>query len=138
MEPTGVSVAGIAWEGGRLFIARRKAGGSLGGKWEFPGGKAEEGETEVEALVREFDEEFSLAIRVGEKLGTAVFEHRGILRNLAAYRIYFTAKDFAAELMLHDHEEWKWATLEEIEKLDFAPSDLKILPALKTYIKSNP
>ncbi|MDR2110325.1 MAG: NUDIX domain-containing protein, partial [Spirochaetaceae bacterium] len=48
------SVAGIAVEGGRFFIAQRIPGGDLGGKWEFPGGKVEEGETDAEALIREY------------------------------------------------------------------------------------
>ncbi|MDR3249015.1 MAG: NUDIX domain-containing protein [Treponema sp.] len=135
--PNGISVAGIAFEGGRLFIARRKPGGALGGMWEFPGGKAEEGEGNQEALVREYDEEFSLPIRVGEELANASFEHKGIERSLCAYRIYCNG-DFAEALRLNEHEEWNWASLEEIEKLDFVPSDRKILPALKAYLNTHP
>jgi 8-oxo-dGTP diphosphatase len=137
MKPNGISVAGIAFKAGRLFIARRKPGGALGGKWEFPGGKAEEGESNQEALIREYDEEFSLPIRVGEELAVAAFEHNGIKRTLCAYRIFFDG-DFAEALRLNEHEEWNWASLEEIEKLDFVPSDRKILPALKTYLNTQP
>jgi 8-oxo-dGTP diphosphatase len=137
-EASGVSVAGIARLKDRLFIARRQAGGSLGNKWEFPGGKVEEGEAEEEALVREFQEEFSLAIRVGEELARAVFTHKGVKRNLRAYLIQFEDAAFAEALVLSCHVAWKWAALEEIEGLDFAPSDLKILPALKAYLKANP
>jgi 8-oxo-dGTP diphosphatase len=129
-----VSVAGIALWGDRIFIARRIPGGSLGSKWEFPGGKAEAGESGEEALIREFQEEFSLPIRVGEKVGEAAFEHRGIRRTLWAYRIYV---DLAGGPRLSCHEEWKWAAVEEIETLDFAPSDLQLLPALKAYLKTN-
>ncbi|MDR3146150.1 MAG: NUDIX domain-containing protein [Treponema sp.] len=138
MKASGVSVAGIARRGERLFIARRLPGGSLGDKWEFPGGKAEEGEAEPEALVREFQEEFSLPIRVGRELARAVFTHKGVKRNLRAYLIDFETADPAKALVLHEHVEWKWASLEEIEHLDFAPSDLKILPALTAYLKANP
>jgi 8-oxo-dGTP diphosphatase len=135
--PNGISVAGIAFDGGRLFIARRKSGGGLGGKWEFPGGKAEEGETNQEALIREYEEEFSLPIRVGEELASAPFEHNGIERTLCAYRVYFNG-DFAEALRLNEHEEWCWASPEEIEKLDFVPSDRRILPSLKTYLNVQP
>jgi 8-oxo-dGTP diphosphatase len=71
MTAQGISVAGIARQGAALFIARRKPGGSLGGKWEFPGGKVEEGESAEQALVREYAEELSLPIRVGEEIGSA-------------------------------------------------------------------
>jgi 8-oxo-dGTP diphosphatase len=133
IDPMGsarVSVAGIAVEGGKLFIARRKAGGDLGGKWEFPGGKAEEGECDEDALVREYDEEFSVPVRVGSLLGSVSFEHRGQSRTLNAYRIHFLDTGFT----LAEHIEWRWAGIEEIETLDFAPSDLKLLPALKVKI----
>ncbi|MDR3173353.1 MAG: NUDIX domain-containing protein [Treponema sp.] len=129
------SVAGIALREGRFFIARRLPGGSLGGKWEFPGGKAEEGEGAEAALIREFQEEFSLPIRVGEELGKSLFLHNGVQRTLRAYRIYF---DGDGPPVLADHEEWKWASIAEIEGLDFAPSDLNLLPALKAYLNAEP
>ena len=138
MNAAGFSVAGIARRGDKLFVARRVPGGSLGNKWEFPGGKAEEGETGEAALVREFQEEFSLAIRVEAELARAVFTHDGVKRNLRAYLIHFETADPAKTLVLTDHEEWKWASIGEIEQLDFAPSDTKILPALKAYLKANP
>ncbi|GHV52630.1 DNA mismatch repair protein MutT [Spirochaetia bacterium] len=124
-----ISVAGIAIEGDKFFIARRTAGGDLGGKWEFPGGKAEEGESDQDAMIREYDEEFSVPVQVGSFLGSASFEHRGLGHTLNAYRIYFLKTDFK----LTEHTEWRWASIEEIEKLDFVPSDGKLLPILKAY-----
>jgi 8-oxo-dGTP diphosphatase len=100
----------------------------MGEKWEFPGGKAEEGESDGEALVREYAEEFSVPIRVGELLGTASFVHKGRRRILNAYRIGFLKTD----LKLNEHTEWRWATLEEMEKLDFVDSDRKLFAVLKT------
>jgi 8-oxo-dGTP diphosphatase len=121
------SVAGIAREGDRYFIARRLSGGLMGEKWEFPGGKAEEGESDEEALVREYGEEFSVPVEVGEFLGSASFVHKGERRTLNAYRIKFLKTGFR----LNQHTEWRWATLEEIERLDFVDSDRKLLGALK-------
>jgi 8-oxo-dGTP diphosphatase len=128
------SVAGIALEGDRVFIARRKAGGDLGGKWEFPGGKAEEGESDGEALVREYGEEFAVPVEVGPFLGETSFEHGGRRFSLMAYRIRFVRTGFRAA----EHEAWRWATLEEIRQLDFAPSDLLLLPLLQTYLEGQP
>lgn len=121
------SVAGIAIEKGLFFIARRIPGGDLGGKWEFPGGKVEEGESDGEALAREFLEEFAVPIETGSFLGNASFEHHGRLHTVNAYTISFKSYDFK----LSFHTEWRWAALEEIEKLDFAGSDLSLLPSLQ-------
>jgi 8-oxo-dGTP diphosphatase len=123
------SIAGIASEEGRFFIARRLPGGDMGGKWEFPGGKVEEGESDTEALVREYNEEFGVPVTVGSFLGSASFEHQGLLHTVNAYQIYFSAPSFS----LREHTEWRWAGPEEIEKLDFVESDLKLIPALKRY-----
>ena len=126
-----VSVAGIAVEGQKVFIARRKPGGDLGGKWEFPGGKAEAGESGPAALVREFQEEFGAAVKTGPLVGTASFEHRGTAYDLYAYRIFFIDRT----LRPAEHDEWRWAAPEELEALDFAGSDRLLFPALKTYLE---
>jgi 8-oxo-dGTP diphosphatase len=125
------SVAGIAWERGKVFIAQRAGGGDMGGKWEFPGGKVEEGETDSEALVREYLEEFAVSVTVGSLLGGDDFEHRGVGRRVNAYRVDFLSRDF----ILSEHTRWRWAAFDEIDQLDFVDSDRKLLPALKLYFK---
>jgi 8-oxo-dGTP diphosphatase len=124
------SVAGIAVEGNTIFIAQRKDGGDLGGKWEFPGGKVEEGESDEEALIREYEEEFSVKISVGGLVGNAVFEHHGRQFSLHAYRINFSEKNFT----LAEHTQWRWAAFNEIELLDFAGSDKLLFPGIKSSL----
>jgi 8-oxo-dGTP diphosphatase len=128
----GRSVAGIAIDGRRLFIALRKYGGSLGGKWEFPGGKLEEGENDAEALRREYLEEFNIDIEVGHLLASAEFTHNECRFTLNAYRIVFSSYEFH----MTEHTEWRWVNLEEIETLDFAGSDRLLLPALQPYLEA--
>jgi len=129
----GRSLAGIATDaGGRLLVAKRKPGGSLGGRWEFPGGKAEDGESDREALAREFAEELGVAAEVGELLAEAEFRGGEKTFSLAAYRVTLGSQD----LTLSEHTEWRWTTLAEIADeaaLDggFVDSDLLLLPALK-------
>jgi 8-oxo-dGTP diphosphatase len=134
---TNLSVAGIAWDAGRFFIARRVSGGAMGDKWEFPGGKVEEGESCEVALNREYREEFAVGIRIGAFLGSADFEHRGIPRVVKAYRIFFAdTADLRSVFKLSEHTQWRWASLDEIEGLDdagaFVDSDRRLLPTLKT------
>lgn len=124
------SVAGISIKDGKIFIARRIPGGAMGERWEFPGGKVEPGESDEEALAREFLEEFGIDIKVGNLLGNAVFEHRNIPRQLHAYEVIFMADQFT----LSEHTEWRWASLDEIECFDFADSDLKLIPELRRNI----
>jgi 8-oxo-dGTP diphosphatase len=126
------SVAGIAIDDGRLFIARRKEGGSLGGKWEFPGGKLEEGEGDADALRREFLEELGVAVEVGPPLATAEFTHNKCRFLLNAYRIEFDNDEFR----MTEHTEWRWITLKEIKTLDFADSDRLLFPALQSYLET--
>jgi A/G-specific adenine glycosylase len=59
---------GIIWRRGRLLIAKRPLDAMLGGLWEFPGGKVEEGETFEQALRREIREETALEVTVGARL----------------------------------------------------------------------
>jgi 8-oxo-dGTP diphosphatase len=125
------SVAGIAREGDKIFVARRLPSGDLGNKWEFPGGKVEEGETDGEALVREYHEEFGVPVTPGSLLASASFEHHGKTYRLNAYEVRFESLDFT----LREHSRWRWAGMAEIERLDFADSDRKLLPALKAYLR---
>jgi 8-oxo-dGTP diphosphatase len=126
------SVAGVAITQGKVFIARRKAGGDLGGKWEFPGGKVEEGEGDADALRREYFEEFGVAVTVGALLANGEFSHNGQGFSLNAYRIFFESHRF----ILTEHSEWRWVALEEIETLDFAGSDRLLLPRLQAYLET--
>jgi len=134
------SVAGIALDGKRIFIARRKSGGDLGGKWEFPGGKVEQSESAQAALQREYLEELELAVSVGEHIASSSFEHNGTAFTLDAYRVFFETPDniTLASIKLVEHSEWKWALLDEIQALDFADSDRGLFAALEAYINSQP
>lgn len=59
---------GLVFRNGRIFIDRRPYEGLLGGLWEFPGGKVEEGESPEQALHRELREEFGLRVRPEDTL----------------------------------------------------------------------
>ena len=128
------SLAGIAFDGREVLIAHRNPTGQMGGRWEFPGGKADGPENDVEALTREYKEEFGIEIKVGELIATATFEHNGETVNLHAYKIEVPHKGIEKKYELTEHTEYRWADIDEIEGLNFVDSDMKLYPNVKKFI----
>jgi 8-oxo-dGTP diphosphatase len=126
-----ISTAGIAFRGNKVLVARRKPGSSLGGRWEFPGGKAEFLEEPREALRREYLEEFNIEIEVAQEIAKADFSHNNTHYNLLAFHIEFDDQ----QLEMREHDEVAWKTIEEIRKIDLAESDQKLLKQIERYIK---
>jgi 8-oxo-dGTP diphosphatase len=111
---------------GGIFVAKRPEGKSLGGYWEFPGGKIEEGEEPQAALVREIREELNVSIAVGDGLPVSEFEYEFGTVVLHPFR----AKLESGEIRLNEHVEGKWVQRSELEKLRLAPADIPIARGL--------
>ena len=120
--------ASILEKDGRIIIAQRKSKDHLGGKWEFPGGKIEAGETPEECLARELNEEFDIDVSVGEYLGSTVFYYEHISIELMVYRTFWSG----GQINSTDHKDYKWVTIEELERYDFAPADRKFIERLRS------
>jgi len=125
----GVAVRTLSRLRQELFVARRLPGGDLGGKWEFPGGKVEEGEGDEEALIREFQEELAVAVEVQSFIGETNFVHGDIRFTLRFYWVTLLSEN----IVLSAHSECRWVSMEEIISLDFADSDRKLFPAIKKH-----
>ncbi len=121
-----VSAAGIALKEGEVFVALRKPGTTIGESWEFPGGKAEPGETPEETLKREYIEEFNVRIDVGEKLCEGSFENGDKQYRLVGYRIFFTN----GTPVLKEHSESRWVKINKLSSLSMAASDRQIASCL--------
>lgn len=121
------SVAGIAVKDGKVFVARRKEGGDLGGKWEFPGGKVRPGESADQALAREFAEELAVSVRIGAQIGEAAFIHKDTHFHLTAWLVIPENENF----VFNEHTEYRWVTTDELETLNFAGSDRQLFPAVR-------
>lgn len=120
----GRSVAGVLVRDGKAFVGRRAPGGAMGSRWEFPGGKVEEGESDQEALVREFLEEFDAQVRAIKPLGETSFLHHGRTRVLAAWLVELLP---GSKLIPKEHVELRWMALSELRRLDLADSDRELL-----------
>jgi mutator protein MutT len=121
-----IVTAAIMEERGRIFIARRKEGKNLSGKWEFPGGKMERGETPEEALTRELEEELGLRVAVGELLCSVRFRSGTADYELHAYRV--TRSSGAP--VLREHDEARWVLPSRLLFYDLAESDRRVVERL--------
>ena len=67
--------AAVVWDGPRLLMTQRAAGGALGLQWEFPGGKLERDETAEQAVVREVLEELGVAATPLERVHAVAHDY---------------------------------------------------------------
>ncbi len=119
-----ITTAGVMLQAGKILLAKRRDGGSIGGLWEFPGGKNRWGETPQETLRREFEEELGLNVLVGQQIYTSTFTNKGTLYNLNAF--WVTCSDMSV-LDLKFHTQCQWVVPQEALTYDLAPSDAGIL-----------
>ena len=111
---------------GKILIARRKAGAALAGKWEFPGGKLEAGETPEACLARELTEEFGVETRIGAFICSSKFEYKHLPIELLVYHAYHVAGEFK----LIDHDQLAWVTRAELKDYDFSSADIPVVDHL--------
>lgn len=114
-----VAAALIENEHEQLLIARRRKGKSQAGLWEFPGGKIEAGESGEECLRRELMEEMSIEIDPYEFLGIKDHWYGELHIRLFAWK----AKYKAGEIILVDHDEYRWVEKSELSSFEFAEAD---------------
>lgn len=119
-------VAAVIQKDNKIFCAQRNLAKSMGGKWEFPGGKIEEGETNEEALVREIKEELDSDIVVDSYLMTVEHDYPTFHITMHAYLCTLVKGD----LVLKEHNDSTWVTKEELLTLDFAEADKPIVNKL--------
>ncbi len=129
------SVACIAFRENKILIARRNPTGQMGGRWEFPGGKIDDGENCGQAIVREMREEFGVRVEVGEKICDGEFFHNGKNCSLHAYEIFLEHDGISRPFALTEHSEYKWIPIGEIPADNFVDSDLSIYERVKDFVE---
>ena len=120
-------VCGLIQKDNKFLITRRKQNKSLGGYWEFPGGKTESGETDIEALKRERKDELGIEIYNLSYFAENTHDYDKFKIQLKAY----TCKTDSDPLKLIDHDAFKWSTLSDIVENELAPADRPILNKLR-------
>jgi len=101
----------------------------LSKKFEFPGGKIENGESKVIALKREIFEELKLEIDISDEFIAVTHEYPDF--NITMYSFLCTCKNISVELS--EHIEFKWLNKSELKTLDWAAADILIVESLLKY-----
>lgn len=115
-------------EGGALLVAQRPSGKPLEGKWEFPGGKIDPGETPEDCLRREIEEELGCLVGIGAPLAPVIHTYPNRRIELFPFRCsIITGTPQALE-----HKAIGWCEPEKIYQLDLADADV---PVLDEYLK---
>lgn len=117
---------GAIWRGGELLIARRPAEGLLGGLWEFPGGKREEGESLEDCLRREIREELGVQVVVGERFATVRHAYTHFRVTLHA----FHCRHLSGDPRALGCAAWRWVTPVELDAYPMPGTNRKILESL--------
>ncbi len=118
--------AAVIEKDGKILIAKRRIGDRHGGRWEFPGGKIDVGETPEECLKRELKEELGIEAEVGEFICASSFKYMFVPLELLVYKVRHISGKFRAL----DHDELKWVEPSELTKYDFVKADVKVVKKL--------
>ncbi len=121
-EPAPIPVvAAVIERDGRFLVGRRPENKRHGGLWEFPGGKLEPGESDLEGVRRELAEELRLeAVSTGRVLFVA--SDQG-----SPFSIRFVEVVVRGEPEALEHSELSWASPAGLAELPLAPTDARFV-----------
>lgn len=114
------------------FLITQKGYGEYKDYYEFPGGKIEKDETNIEALKREIFEELEAKINVDEFLLTVEYDYKDF--HLTMHTYICSLKD--DHIKMKEHEDMRFINIEEIDKYVFLPADEIIINKLKETLKN--
>ena len=120
-------VAGAIIKDNKVFSAQRGNKGETKYKWEFPGGKIEDGETPQEALKREIMEELDTEIAVGELIKTIEYDYPTFHLSMDC----FWCEIVKGDLVLKEHEAAKWLKKEQLDDVEWLPADVTVIETIE-------
>ncbi len=127
-----VSAVALVDVDGRVLMAQRPVGKSMAGKWEFPGGKVEAGETPEVALIRELKEELAIDVRHSCLAPIAFASHAyddfHLLMPLFACRVW------QGEPTPQEAQSLQWVRPVRMLDLDLPPADIPLVAILRDVI----
>jgi A/G-specific adenine glycosylase len=124
--PTVHIATAVIYRKNRVLITRRNPFGLLGGLWEFPGGKVRKGERSEQACTREIKEEVNLSVEIVEQLTriTHAYTHLRIVMDV------FRCRYQSGQVLLSGPVDYRWITIDEIDRFPFPVANHKFIPLL--------
>jgi 8-oxo-dGTP diphosphatase len=116
---------------GRVLGCERAEPPEVAGRWEFPGGKVEPGESDMDALVRECDEELAVLIEVGDRVGGDV----PLAHGHAVLRVWL-ATLLQGEPQAIEHASLRWFAPDELDSVPWLPADAPIVAELANLLRA--
>ena len=104
--------------------------GEFKGKWEFPGGKVEPGETPHQALVREIQEELAVKIEVGELIDTIEYDYPTFHLSMDCFWCNVTE----GEIKLKEAEDARWLSKDELYSVNWLPADMALIKKIQNSL----
>jgi 8-oxo-dGTP diphosphatase len=120
-------VAALIEKDGKLLVCQRTRHQTMPLKWEFPGGKIEEGEQPRDALRRELEEELGILATVGDEI--ARIQHEYPNGGMVELR-FFIVREYQREIENRIFREVQWAVPRDLPKFDFLEADLTLVKDL--------
>jgi len=121
-----ISIAIVKNQQQQFLITRRQEGQHLAGKWEFPGGKVEEGESLTQAMQRELKEEVGLTAIDYRLFDTMTFDYDQLTLQLNFYLV----SEFSGEAKGLEGQMMQWVTLEELQGYEFPKANKTVIEKL--------
>lgn len=120
-------VAALIVKHGKILVCQRTRHQTMPLKWEFPGGKIEEGEQPRDALRRELEEELGIDATIGDEVSRIRHEYKS--GNSVELR-FFVVHDFKGELENRIFRDMQWSEQKDLPSFDFLEADLKLVADL--------
>ncbi len=120
-------VAALIVDKGKILVCQRTKHQTMPLKWEFPGGKIEEGEQPRSALHRELDEELGIDATIGNEAARIRHEYKS--GNSVDLR-FFVVREYRGEIENRIFKDLQWAIPADLPTFDFLEADLKLVSDL--------
>jgi 8-oxo-dGTP diphosphatase len=117
-------VAALIEKDGLLLVCQRTRHQTMPLKWEFPGGKIEEGEQPRDAMRRELEEELGIVATVGDEI--ARIQHEYPNGGVVELR-FFVVRDYQGEIENRIFRDIRWSAPQDLPKFDFLEADLSLV-----------